>query len=390
MVTISRPLAFLASSFAASHPKSFLTSSLSTTLSASTFSLCRNIPTIRPLVVVAAALSSGLHPAFTAGATTTTSPTDSNTALYSTCDDSAETKEPTPDDITPAGPKDGDTVPFRPVTSFDMTGVLNAEDAAALDEELMMTPGFTLEQLMELAGLAVAEAIYQTAPSPDSRILIVCGPGNNGGDGLVAARHLRLFKFQSIIVVYPKNTSAKQPHYANLVQQCQDFGIPILETMPEDLSNYGMIVDAIFGFSFAGTPREPFGTILNQIMATQKDHSTPVLSVDVPSGWSVNEGDVNGIGFEPDILVSLTAPKVCSIIFRGRHFVGGRFLPPAFAAKYGIQMPPYPGTAQVMELPLTDAIEAEAAAAAMASGEGTNGQDKKEDQQPFIKILDSE
>ena len=61
--------------------------------------------------------------------------------------------------------------------------------------------GFSIEQLMELAGLSVASAVqevYQQRRSDDAdanRVLIVCGPGNNGGDGLVAARHLHHFGF---------------------------------------------------------------------------------------------------------------------------------------------------------------------------------------------------
>jgi NAD(P)H-hydrate epimerase len=91
------------------------------------------------------------------------------------------------------------------------TGFLNAKDAAALDVELMSSPGFSLEQLMELAGLSVAEAVYQVVPPDDSSskkstILIVCGPGNNGGDGLVAARHLVMFGYDCV-VVYPKQSS---------------------------------------------------------------------------------------------------------------------------------------------------------------------------------------
>ena len=62
------------------------------------------------------------------------------------------------------------------------TGYLNAADAAALDAELMSSPGFSLEQLMELAGLAVAEAVYQVVPPSTAaekklKILLICGPG---------------------------------------------------------------------------------------------------------------------------------------------------------------------------------------------------------------------
>jgi len=266
-----------------------------------------------------------------------------------------------------------------------MTGYLNAVDAYDLDQDLFST-GYTLEQLMELAGLSVAEAVYSSVPPPkflDSetsrrKVLVVCGPGNNGGDGLVAARHLVMFGY-AVTVVYPKR-STRELHYENLVKQCQDVGVEILDDMPlllrgsdneeESLSSlststkdpsphhYDAIVDTIFGFSFKGEPREPFASAIQSMIqvqrgqATRKDtgERTIVISVDVPSGWNVDMGDVMKVGFQPDVLVSLTAPKLCSKSFRGRHFVGGRFLPSSLAEKYHIQMPPYPGVSQVMEI----------------------------------------
>lgn len=228
------------------------------------------------------------------------------------------------------------------------TGYLNAKDAYDLDVELMTSPGFTLEQLMELAGLSVAQVVFEVTPTPPGKVLIVCGPGNNGGDGLVAARHLALFGHE-VVVVYPKRTT-RQPHYTNLVQTCQDLDIPILDEMPNNLARFSTMVDAIFGFSFDGAPREPFASILTLMMNAQSEFNIPIVSVDVPSGWNVDEGDVSGLGFMPQVLISLTAPKLCSKKFQGRHFCGGRFLPPALAQKYNITMPPYPGTAQFMEL----------------------------------------
>jgi len=218
---------------------------------------------------------------------------------------------------------------------------------------------------MELAGLSVAEAVYEVAFGGDGekasndggrkkRVLLVCGPGNNGGDGLVAARHLAHFGLESTIV-YPKQSSKQ--HFVNLVKQCEDMGIPILQEIPStndsskvEETKYDVIVDAIFGFSFHGTaPREPYATAISQMVQLQKEQSV-LLSVDVPSGWDVDGGDLTGTNFHPDVLISLTAPKLSAKKFEGRHFVGGRFLPPSIAEKYGIQMPPYPGVSQVMEL----------------------------------------
>jgi NAD(P)H-hydrate epimerase len=227
-------------------------------------------------------------------------------------------------------------------TTTTTTGYLNAADAAALDVELMSTPGFCLEQLMELAGLAVAEAVYQVIPpsssEPKKKILLICGPGNNGGDGLVAARHLVFFGYDCVIV-YPKR-STKQQHFVNLVKQCEDVGIPVLDEMPDstDLLSFDAIVDAVFGFSFKGEPREPFATALKQMQQAQNEEGVPVISVDVPSGWNVDEGDVGETGFMPQVLVSLTTPKESAKGFLGRHFVGGRFLPPRLAEKYNVQV----------------------------------------------------
>lgn len=107
--------------------------------------------------------------------------------------------------------------PLR-LTSFSKPPFLNKQDAAALDEMLMGPEiGYTLPQLMELAGQAVGFALaqqwsredllHQQTPPADEhqvpRILVFCGPGNNGGDGLVAARHLRLLGYQADIV-YPQ------------------------------------------------------------------------------------------------------------------------------------------------------------------------------------------
>lgn len=224
------------------------------------------------------------------------------------------------------------------------TGYLNAKDAAALDVELMSTPGFSLEQLMELAGLSVAEAIYQVVPPASDgakrkKILIVCGPGNNGGDGLVAARHLVMFGYDSV-VVYPKQSSKQ--HFVNLVQQCKDVGVPVLDAMPDDLltkGEYSALVDSMFGFSFHGTElREPFGTLMSQLMEAQEKLQIPAISVDIPSGWNVDGGDEANTGFKPDVLISLTAPKLAAKKFAGRHFIGGRFVPPKLSEKYNIQV----------------------------------------------------
>ncbi|CAM9439361.1 unnamed protein product [Chrysoparadoxa australica] len=218
--------------------------------------------------------------------------------------------------------------------------LLTQEQAQAIDLELFES--FSVDQLMELAGLSVACAVERCTSR--GKVMVVAGPGNNGGDGLVAARHLWHFGYEPLIV-YPKPTP--KPLYENLLKQVQQLGIPVVPTLPaEGFDGYVAVIDSAFGFSFKGKPRPPFDAILATMAATK----VPVISVDVPSGWDVEKGDVNGIGLNPAVLVSLTAPKECAKYFNGRHFLGGRFVPPDLAKRYGLVLPPYPGSDQIVEI----------------------------------------
>ncbi|KAK6277773.1 hypothetical protein POUND7_018096 [Theobroma cacao] len=234
---------------------------------------------------------------------------------------------------------------------------LTQREAAEIDEILMGPLGFSVDQLMELAGLSVATSMAEVyKPSEYNRVLAICGPGNNGGDGLVAARHLYHFGYKPF-VCYPKRTS--KPLYSGLVTQLESLSIPFLsvDELPVDWSNdFDILVDAMFGFSFHGAPRPPFDNLIEKLVHLnnykQRQQKSPVIvSVDIPSGWHVEEGDVNGEGIKPDMLVSLTAPKLCAKKFSGpHHFLGGRFVPPSIAEKYKLHLPPYPGTSMCVRI----------------------------------------
>ena len=103
------------------------------------------------------------------------------------------------------------------------------------------------------------------------------------------------------------------------------------------------------GFSFAGEVRAPFSSIISALETT----SVPVTSVDAPSSWSIEDGPPKsgpGANFHPANLISLTAPKPLVKHFGGRHFVGGRFVPPDVAEKYELDLPDYQGVDQVVEI----------------------------------------
>ncbi|MCJ1481903.1 hypothetical protein MMC06_002064 [Schaereria dolodes] len=224
---------------------------------------------------------------------------------------------------------------------------LSAGPAAALDKDLMSTGAFSLDQLMELAGLSVSQAVYRIHPPNEGRkILVVVGPGNNGGDGLVAARHLWFYGYQPTIH-YPKQP--KQELYQRLATQLKNLEIPFTENFDSALKDTDHVLDAIFGFSFQGEVREPFSGIIEALERT----SVPVTSVDAPSSWTIEDGPPKsgpGKTFQPAALISLTAPKPLVKHFKGRHFIGGRFLPPSVAKKYNLDIPKYSGVDQIVEV----------------------------------------
>uniref|UniRef100_A0A8D0G6U7 NAD(P)H-hydrate epimerase n=1 Tax=Sphenodon punctatus TaxID=8508 RepID=A0A8D0G6U7_SPHPU len=229
---------------------------------------------------------------------------------------------------------------------------LSQKEAQAVDQELFTDYKFSVDQLMELAGLSCATAIAKAYPASSFTksqpgVLIVCGPGNNGGDGLVCARHLKMFGYEPTLY-YPKRPN--KPLFEGLTTQCQKMDIPFLSEFPSEAmlidELYGLVVDAIFGFSFTGAVREPFASILR----TLEQVTIPIVSIDIPSGWDVEKGNPDGL--QPDMLISLTAPKKSARHFAGRyHFLGGRFVPMALQNKYSLNLPPYPETDCVLQLP---------------------------------------
>ncbi|GMI16336.1 hypothetical protein TrLO_g11852 [Triparma laevis f. longispina] len=233
------------------------------------------------------------------------------------------------------------TYAFSASTSFCAAAphvpYISSKTAAAIDVSLMnpsASPAYTLPQLMELAGLTVSTAFHKTYP-PSSHVLVFVGPGNNGGDGLVAARHLKLWGYDVTCVV-PK---LKDAFFEKLRKQAEDCGCEIITKEPREgyaslLTPSTVIIDSVFGFSATGPPRAPYNDIVPFLHST----TAPVMAVDIPSGWSVDSGDVNYTNYAPDSLISLTAPKLGSKGFKGRHWLGGHFVPKRFEAEFGIKV----------------------------------------------------
>ena len=119
-------------------------------------------------------------------------------------------------------------------------------------------------------------------------------------------------------VCYPKEP--KKALYKNLLTQCRSLKLPILDAGSLPTSKLSdscdVVLDAMFGFSFHGAPRAPFDKMLE--LVAQHSSGCVVVAVDVPSGWHVEEGPTSEGAIQPDVLVSLTAPKKGCLGFKVR------------------------------------------------------------------------
>ena len=173
---------------------------------------------------------------------------------------------------------------------FDAEG-MRAVDAWAIEEQ-----GVPEAELMEAAGTALAEAVAELAPQGPVRIL--CGKGNNGGDGLVAARHLGAMGFE-----------------VEALELWSD-GLP--ERLDAWLEDSGVVVDAIFGTGFSGAPREQAAAAIEAINRC----GAPVVACDVASGVDASSGEMDGVAVEAAITVAFHAAKVGHLVAPGKWHTG--------------------------------------------------------------------
>lgn len=239
-------------------------------------------------------------------------------------------------------------------TTIPKMKYLSREEAAAVDETLLEY--FSMDCIMELGGLAVAASLLD-AYRFHTRVLIICGPGNNGGWGLAAARYLAHFGYD-VTIVYPKRPGEDKAHLQSLARLVELMRIPVMPALTdlwEDSTD--VVVDAIFGVSYSGVrSRPPF----DMILAKLKETSIPIVSIDVPSGWDIDNGPGEHGSLEPDVLVSLVAPKKCALKFAGQaHYLGGRFVPPAIQEKAGIKHPNFAGAEQFVRLDVLDKTDSD-------------------------------
>jgi len=185
--------------------------------------------------------------------------------------------------------------------------VATAAQMAEVDRIMMDDHGVDVLQLMEVAGLAVAEAARALlgGNADRKRVLLLAGSGGNGGDALVAARHLLAWGARPEAML--SKPSADLPDIT--ARQCRlarALGVPVTEPGgSRTATDYDLIVDGLLGFSGHGNPR---GTIA-ELIRLANTNPAPVLAIDLPSGLDATTGDVGDPCIVADATVALVLPK---------------------------------------------------------------------------------
>jgi ADP-dependent NAD(P)H-hydrate dehydratase / NAD(P)H-hydrate epimerase len=189
----------------------------------------------------------------------------------------------------------------------------DADGMRAVDRWAIEERGVSSLELMEAAGRAVAEVVAELAPAGPVRV--VCGKGNNGGDGFVAARLLRGMGFEVEALLLWPGEEMRGDAKVNF----ERFGGELLEGDPTArLAGSGAIVDAIFGTGFEGAPREPAAGAIRAINSV----GAPVVACDIASGVDASTGEVVGEAVEADVTVSFHASKLGQRVAPGKGCTG--------------------------------------------------------------------
>lgn len=205
-----------------------------------------------------------------------------------------------------------------------MTGewIVTRDQALALDLATQTEFGIPAEFLMESAGVGCAAAINAWIKtkkiSQESRIVVVCGPGNNGADGLVVARHLYARGYSGVQVGTIVHAGAGSSLFQKQLGIAKKIGFPIVDLLDQIkmesstsrfFSEALVVVDAIFGVGLDRKIENPFRQVILDIRQYLKSKSkkvaVSVIAIDGPSGIHSTTGDVMGICLPADLSLIL-------------------------------------------------------------------------------------
>jgi NAD(P)H-hydrate epimerase len=207
--------------------------------------------------------------------------------------------------------------------------VATAEEMQRLDRYVMQELGILPEFLMERAGSAVAETILEKFPPPKfSKVVHLCGPGNNGGDGFVCARHLWNSGYKVEVLCFGEENKYTGEAKRNLeilktlripvtrIQSLEEFSSFLQHFQPE------IVVDALFGTGLKRPLSGLYEEVVSLLREAKKEESFKVLSIDIPSGVSSDTGQILGSAPLADLTITFECLKPGHLFYPGKECSG--------------------------------------------------------------------
>jgi hydroxyethylthiazole kinase-like uncharacterized protein yjeF len=199
--------------------------------------------------------------------------------------------------------------------------ILTPDQASHVDRETQ-SRGITAEVLMERAGRAVARAAVDLCGGTyGRRAVVVCGKGNNGGDGFVTARHLARAGMSVAVVTMESPDDLREPAAGN-ARRLAEVALRVRPfsdaNLDRELARADVAVDAIFGTGFRGIPEDEWAGAIDDLNAA----ATPVVAVDVPSGVNGTSGAVEGEAVWAELTVTFGAAKTGVVLLPGAEYAG--------------------------------------------------------------------
>lgn len=167
--------------------------------------------------------------------------------------------------------------------------------------------------LMERAALSVVEVMEKELPS-FHRVLVVCGSGNNGADGMAAARMLYL-KGKMTAVYLAGDKDRFSPQAEEQYEILRQYHVPVVSTVE---GSYDVVIDALFGIGLSGQLNDNMAALMNQL----NNMTGFKIAVDIPYGVSADSGMIMGAAFKADITVTFAYKKVGMALYPGASYCG--------------------------------------------------------------------
>jgi ADP-dependent NAD(P)H-hydrate dehydratase / NAD(P)H-hydrate epimerase len=206
--------------------------------------------------------------------------------------------------------------------------VLTAAEMREVDRLTAERYGIPTLALMENAGTRVVEFLAQRYPGlAHRRIVVLCGKGNNGGDGLVAAGLLHDRGAKPLVLLFAPSEELRGDAAENLKRyQRYASKLHVTPTLTEwqgfrsEIDSSDIIVDALLGTGLRGPAEGLVAGVIEDV--NRRKPRAEVIAVDIPSGLSSDSGEVSGPGIHADATITFTAPKIGQLLAPASHHVG--------------------------------------------------------------------